>query len=203
MAFSLVVATLHLLVLLPFLLLTTTAAAMKGDKTTLKLTRRLRKRAAARASVQAAGDSAAEAAVRAEQEAAAGVATGVEEAQADGRRKGEKDESAKAQTAGESKDDDTGEEEVAKVAFSFPSPKRERKLSDEEQVETKRPKSPGRQDEQQEEQHVHQENTVMMKENIALTHRLMEMVNKGFYTQFGGAHQVSLPLGGVPDRAPK
>jgi hypothetical protein len=44
---------------------------------------------------------------------------------------------------------------VTKFAFSFPSPKRERKLSDEEQVETKRPKSPGRQDEQQEEQDVH------------------------------------------------
>jgi hypothetical protein len=50
-------------------------------------TRRLRKRSAARASVQAAKDSAAEAEVRAEQEAAAGVAAGVEEAQADGRRK--------------------------------------------------------------------------------------------------------------------
>jgi hypothetical protein len=93
---------------------------------------------------------------------------------------------------------------VTKFAFSFPSPKRECKLSDEEQAETKRPKSPGRQDEQQEEQHVHQEITVMMKpkENIALTHRLLEMVDKGFHTQFAGAHQVSLPLGGVPDRAP-
>jgi hypothetical protein len=32
---------------------------------------------------------------------------------------------------------------VVEFAFNFPSPKRERKLSDEEQVETKRPKSPG------------------------------------------------------------
>ena len=44
-------------------------------------------------------------------------------------------------------------EEVIQSAFKF-SPKHERKPSDEEQVETKRPKSPGRQDEKQEEQHV-------------------------------------------------
>jgi hypothetical protein len=91
--------------------------------------------------------------------------------------------------AEESEDDDNGEEEVIKFAFGFPSPKRS--------------KSPGRQEEQQEEQHVHQENTAMRKENIALTHRLMEMLSKGYHTQFAGAHQVSLPLGGVPDRAPK
>ena len=42
---------------------------------------------------------------------------------------------------------------MTKFAFSLPSPKRERKLSDVEQAETKRPKSPGRQDVQQEERH--------------------------------------------------
>jgi hypothetical protein len=57
-------------------------------------TRRLRKRAEARASAQAVKDSAAKAGVRDEQEAAAGVAAGVEEAQADVRRKEEKDEPA-------------------------------------------------------------------------------------------------------------
>ena len=36
------------------------------------------------------------------------------------------------------------------------------------------------------------EDTAMMKKN---THRLMEMMDKGFHTQFAGAHQVSLPLG--------
>ena len=96
---------------------------------------------------------------------------------------------------------------MIKFAFGFPSPKRGRKLSDEEQAEMKRPKSPGRQDKLQEEQHVHQENTAMMKENTVKknTHRLMEMVHKGFALthRFAGAHQVSLPLGGVPDRAPK
>ena len=116
-------------------------------------TRRSRTRAAGRASAQAAKDSAAEAKARAEQEAAAGVAAGVEEAQADGRRKGEKDESAKAQAAGESEDDDNGEEEAIKFAFGFPSPKRGRKPSGERQAETKRPRSPGRQDELQGEQH--------------------------------------------------
>ena len=54
---------------------------------------------------------------------------------------------------------------MIKFAFGFLSPKRGRKLSDEEQAEMKRPKSPGRQDKLQEEQHVHQENTAMMKEN--------------------------------------
>jgi hypothetical protein len=45
--------------------------------------------------------------------------------------------------------DEDGEEKEEQVefAFNFPLPKRERKPSDEEQVETKRPKSPGRQDE--------------------------------------------------------
>jgi hypothetical protein len=92
---------------------------------------------------------------------------------------------------------------VIKFAFGFPSPKRGRKLSDEEQAETKRPKSPGRLDKLQEEQHVHQENTAMMKKMLADRDRLKEMLDKGLHTQFAGAHQVSLPLGGVPDRAPK
>ena len=52
--------------------------------------------------------------------------------------------------------DEDGEEEKeeqVEFAFNFPLPtKRERKPSDEEQVETKRPKSPGKQDAQQEEQ---------------------------------------------------
>ena len=62
-------------------------------------------------------------------------------------------------------DDDNGEEEQVEFAFNFPKPsKRERKPSDEEQVETKRPKSPGRQDEKQEEQHgnVYDTNTQLM-----------------------------------------
>jgi hypothetical protein len=91
---------------------------------------------------------------------------------------------------------------MIKFAFGFPSPKRGRKLSDEEQAETKRPRSPGRQDELQEELHVHQENVAIMHRMEENTHRLMEMLDKGFHTQFAGAHQVSLPLGGVPDRAP-
>jgi hypothetical protein len=112
-------------------------------------TRRLRKRAEARASAQAAQDAAAEAEVSDEQEAAAGVAIGVEEALADARQEGEKDDFAQAQAAGESEDDDNGEEEAIKFASGFPSPKRERKLSGEDQAETKRL----RQDELQEEQH--------------------------------------------------
>ena len=62
-------------------------------------------------------------------------------------------------------DDDNGEEEQVEFAFNFPLPKRERKPSDEEQVETKRPKLPGRQDEQQEEQHddVYDTNLQLMK----------------------------------------
>ena len=64
--------------------------------------------------------------------------------------------------------DEDGEEEKeeqVEFAFNFPKPsKRERKPSDEEQVETKRPKSPGRQDEKQEEQHgnVYDTNTQLM-----------------------------------------
>jgi hypothetical protein len=103
--------------------------------------RRLRKRAEAHTSAQAAKESAAEEEVRVEHEAAAGVAAGVEEAQADVRRKEEiKYEPAQAQAAEESEDDDNGEEEVIKFTFGFPSPKRGRKLSDEEQAETKRPR---------------------------------------------------------------
>ena len=175
-------------------------------------TRRLRNRAEGRASVQAAKDSAAEAKARAEQEAAAGVAAGVEEALAEVRRKEEiKYEPAQDQAAEESEDDDNAEEEVIKFAFGFPSPKRGRKPSGERQAETKRPRSPGRQDELQGEQHgaaaTMEEYTAMLKEmdkkSTENTHRLMEMMDKGFHTQFAGAHQVSLPLGGVPDRAPK
>ena len=47
----------------------------------------------------------------------------------------------------------TTEEEAIKFAFGFPSPKRGRKLSGEGQAETKRPRSPGRHDELQGEQH--------------------------------------------------
>ena len=47
------------------------------------------------------------------------------------------------QMSSRNEDDDNGEEEeVTKFAFNF-SPKRDLSLSDEEQVETKRPKSPG------------------------------------------------------------
>ena len=175
-------------------------------------TRRSRTRAAGRASAQAAKDSAAEAKARAEQEAAAGVAAGVEEALAEVRRKEEiKYEPAQDQAAEESEDDDNAEEEVIKFAFGFPSPKRGRKPSGERQAETKRPRSPGRQDELQGEQHgaaaTMKEYMAMLKEmdkkSTENTHRLMEMLDKGFHTQFAGAHQVSLPLGGVPDRAPK
>jgi hypothetical protein len=60
-------------------------------------------------------------------------------------------------------------------AFNFPLPKRERKPSDEEQVETKRPKSPGRQDAQQEEQHVDS----VYDTNLQLMKKLYEMMDKG------------------------
>jgi hypothetical protein len=73
-------------------------------------TRRLRKRAEARASAQAEKDAAAEAEVRDEQEAAARVDAGVEEVLANVRQEGEKDDFAQAQAAGESEDDDNGEE---------------------------------------------------------------------------------------------
>ena len=55
-------------------------------------------------------------------------------------------------------------EEQVEFAFNFPLPKRERKPSDEEQVETKRPKSPGKQDEKQEKQldDVYDTNTQLM-----------------------------------------
>ena len=75
--------------------------------------------------------------------------------------------------------DEDGEEEKeeqVEFAFNFPKPsKRERKPSDEEQVETKRPKSPGRQDEKQEKQldDVYDTNLQLMK-------KLYEMVDKGF-----------------------
>ena len=72
-------------------------------------------------------------------------------------------------------DDDNGEEEQVEFAFNFPLPKRERKLSDEEQVETKRPKSPGRQDAQQEEQHVDS----VYDTNLQLMKKLQEMMDKG------------------------
>ena len=67
-------------------------------------------------------------------------------------------------------DDDNGEEEQVEFAFNFPLPKRERKPSDEEQVETKRPKSPGRQDAQQEEQHVDS----VYDTNLKLMKKLLE-----------------------------
>ena len=127
---------------------------MWGGSSENARTRRRRTRAAERASVQAAKDSAAEAKARAEQEAAAGVAAGVEEALAEVRRMEEiKYEPAQDQAAEESEDDDNAEEEVIKFAFGFPSPKRGRKPSGERQAETKRPRSPGRQDELQGEQH--------------------------------------------------
>jgi hypothetical protein len=75
--------------------------------------------------------------------------------------------------------DEDGEEEKeeqVEFAFNFPKPsKRERKPSDEEQVETKRPKSPGRQDEKQEKQldDVYDTNLQLMK-------KLYEMVDKGY-----------------------
>jgi hypothetical protein len=128
------------------------------------------------------------------------VAAGVEEVQADVRRKEEKDDFAQAQAAEESEDDDNAEEEVIKFAFGFPSPKRGRKPSGEGQAETKRPRSPGRHDELQGEQHGA---AATMEENTAMLKEMKEMLDKGFNTQFAGAHQVSLPLGGVPDRAPK
>ena len=57
---------------------------------------------------------------------------------------------------------------MIKFAFGFPSPKRGRKPSGERQAETKRPRSPGRQDELQGEQHgaaaTMEENTAMLKE---------------------------------------
>jgi hypothetical protein len=65
----------------------------------------------------------------------------------------EEEGGSERQMSRRNEDGDNGEEEVTKFAFSFPSPKRERKPFDEEQVETKRPKSPRRQDAQQEEQH--------------------------------------------------
>ena len=65
---------------------------------------------------------------------------------------------------------------MTKFAFSFPSPKRERKPSDEEQVETKRPKSPGRQDAQQEEQHVDS----VYDTNLKLMKKVLENQDKGF-----------------------
>ena len=81
-----------------------------------------------------------------------------------------------------------------------------RKPSGERQAETKRPRSPGRQDELQGEQHgavaTMEENTAMLKEmDKKRTHMFMEM--GVLFAQMTGAHQVSLPLGGVPDRAPK
>jgi len=74
--------------------------------------------------------------------------------------------------------DEDGEEKEEQVefAFNFPLPKRERKPSDEEQVETKRPKSPGRQDEQPEEQHVDS----VYNTNLQLMKKLKEMMDKGF-----------------------
>ena len=78
-------------------------------------------------------------------------------------------------------DDDNGEEEVTKFAFSFPSPKRERKPSDEEQVETKRLKSPGRQDAQQGEQHGDSNTVLQMMEKMKQeAQRLKEVMDKGF-----------------------
>jgi hypothetical protein len=164
-------------------------------------TRRSRTRAAGRASAQAAKDSAAEAKARAEQEAAAGVAAGVEEALAEVRRMEEiKYEPAQDQAAEESEDDDNAEEEVIKFAFGFPSPKRGRKPSGEGQAETKRPRSPGRLDELQGEQHgaaaTMEETAVVMEKNVQNTHKLLEMAV--LLAQMTGAHQVSLPLGCVP-----
>ena len=135
------------------------------------------------------------------------MAAGVEEALAEVRRKEEiKYEPAQDQAAEESEDDDNAEEEVIKFTFGFPSPKRGRKPSGERQAETKRPRSPGRQDELQGEQHgaaaTTEENTAMLKEmDKKSTHMFMEM--GVLLAQMTGAHQVSLPLGGVPDRAPK
>jgi hypothetical protein len=73
--------------------------------------------------------------------------------------------------------DEDGEEKEEQVefAFNFPLPKRERKPSDEEQVETKRSKSPGRQDAQQEEQHDDVYDT-----NLQLMKKIKEMMDKGF-----------------------
>ena len=66
-------------------------------------------------------------------------------------------------------------------AFNFPLLKRERKPSDEEQVETKRPKSPGRQDAQQEEQHGDSNTVLQMMEKMKQeAQRLKEVMDKGF-----------------------
>jgi hypothetical protein len=74
--------------------------------------------------------------------------------------------------------DEDGEEEKeeqVEFAFNFPLPtKRERKPSDEEQVETKRPKSPGRQDEKQEEQHVDS----VYDTNLKLLKKILENQDK-------------------------
>jgi hypothetical protein len=78
------------------------------------------------------------------------------------------------QTSRRNGDDDNGEEKVTKFAFNF-SPKRDLSLSDEEQVETKRPKSPGRQDAQQEEQHGDVYDT-----NLQLMKKMSQEMDKGF-----------------------
>ena len=135
------------------------------------------------------------------------MAAGVEEALADARRTEEiKYEPAQVQAAEESEDDDNAEEEVIKFAFGFPSPKRGRKPSGERQAETKRPRSPGRQDELQGEQHgaaATMEDTVALLDRMGKKHTHVMMEMGDLIAQMTGAHQVSLPLGGVPDRAPK
>ena len=95
---------------------------------------------------------------------------------------------------------------MIKFAFGFPSPKRGRKPSGERQAETKRPRSPGRQDELQGEQHgaaATMEDTVALLDRMGKKHTHVMMEMGVLITQMTGAHQVSLPLGGVPDRAPK
>ena len=66
------------------------------------------------------------------------------------------------------------EKEVTKFAFNF-SPKRDLRRSDEDQVETKRPKSPGREDAHQKKQHDDVYDT-----NLQLMKKIKEMMDKGF-----------------------
>ena len=103
------------------------------------------------------------------------------------------------------------EEEVTQFAFNFfaeARPKRERKLSDEEQnVETKRLKSPGREDAQQEGQHGREgvgqeeeklERGELCRETLKRAGDEASIEGVAVILRAQRAHQVSLPLGDVP-----
>ena len=106
-------------------------------------------------------------------------------------------------------EDENGEEEeeVTQFAFHF-SLKRERKLSDEEQnVETKRLKSPGREDAQQEGQHGREgvgqeeeklERGELCRETLKRAGDEASIEGVAVILRAQRAHQVSLPLGDVP-----